>query len=96
MLQQLTIKTSNKAALKPVLRSAMEGEKRMIAFGLQKTRLRLADFEQQFSMSSAEFERRLNSGELEEAVALTDWRMEIGMLRLLEKQYEALQEARID
>ena len=96
MLQQLTIKTSNKAALKPVLRSAMEGEKRMIAFGLQKTRLRLADFEQQFSMSSAEFERRLNSGELEETVTLTDWRMEIGMLRLLEKQYEALQEARID
>ena len=31
MLQQLTIKTSNKATLKPVLRSAMEGEKRMIA-----------------------------------------------------------------
>ena len=65
MLQQLTIKTSNKATLIPVLRSAMEGEKRVIAFGLQKTRLRLVDFEQQFSMSSAEFERRLNWGELE-------------------------------
>ena len=74
----------------------MEGEKRMIAFGLQKTRLRLAGFERQFSMSSAEFERRLNSGELEETVPLTDWRMEMGILRLLEKQYEALQEARID
>ena len=96
MLQQLTIKTSNKAALKPVLRSAMEGEKRMIAFGLKKTRQRLADFERQFSMSSAEFERRLNSGDLEETVTLTDWRMEMGMLHLLEKQYEALQEARID
>jgi len=95
-LQQLTIQTSNKATLKPVLRSAMEGEKRMIAFGLQKTRQHLADFERQFSMSSEEFERRLNSGELEETVALTDWRMEMGMLRLLEKQYEALQEARID
>jgi hypothetical protein len=96
MLQQLTIKTSNKATLIPVLRSAMEGEKRMIALGLQKTRLRLVDFEQQFSMSSAEFERRLNSSELEETVTLTDWRMEMGMLHLLEKQYEALQEARID
>ena len=95
MLQQLTIKTSNKAALKPVLRSAMESEKRMIAFGLQKTRQRLADFERQFSMSSAEFEHRLNSGELEETVTLTDWRMEMGMLRLLEKQCEALQEARV-
>ena len=96
MLQQLTLKTTNKATLNPVLRSAMEGEKRMIAFGLQKTRQRLADFERQFSMSSAEFERRLNSGKLEETVTLTDWRMEMGMLRLLEKQFEALQEARID
>ena len=96
MLQQLTIRTTNKAALRPVLRSAIESEKRMIAFGLQKTRLRLADSERQFGMTSAEFERRLNSGELEETVTLTDWRMEMGMLRLLEKQYEALQEARID
>jgi hypothetical protein len=96
MLQQLKIKTTDKATLKPVLRSAIEGEKRMIAFGLQKTRQHLADFERQFSMSSAEFERRLNSGELEETVAFTDWRMEMGMLRLLERQYEALQEARLD
>ena len=96
MLQQLTIRTTNKATLRPVLRSAMEGEKRMISFGLQKTRQRLADFERQFDMTSAEFERRLNSGELDETVALTDWRMEVGMLRLLENQYEALQEARLD
>jgi hypothetical protein len=96
MLQQLTIRTTDKATLWPVLRSAIAGEKRMISFGLQKTRQRLADFEGQFGMSSAEFERRLNSGELEETVTLTDWRMEMGMLRLLEKQYEALQEARID
>ena len=95
MLQQLTIKTTSKATLEPILRSAMEGEKRMIAFGLQKTRQRLADFERQFGMTSAEFERRLNAGELEETVALTDWRMEMGMLHLLEKQYVALQEARL-
>lgn len=96
MLQQLTIKTANKAALKPILRSAIENEKRMIAFGLKKTRQRLADFERQFGMTSEEFERRLNSGELEETIALTDWRMELGVLRLLESQYEALQEVRLD
>jgi hypothetical protein len=96
MLLQLTIRTTNKAALRPVLRSAIESEKRMIAFGLQKTRLRLVDFEGQFGMTLAEFERRLNSGELEETVMLTDWRMEIGMLRLLESQYAALQKARIE
>jgi len=29
-------------------------------------------------------------------VEATDWRMEIGMLHLLESQYQALQEAQLD
>jgi len=47
-------------------------------------------------MSSAEFERRLNALELIETVEFTDWRMEVGMLHLLESQYQALREARLD
>lgn len=62
MLQQLTIRTANKAALRPILRSSIESEKRMISFGLQKTRQHLVDFERQFGISSADFERELNSG----------------------------------
>jgi hypothetical protein len=95
MLQQLTIKTHHKAALRPILRSALDGQKKMVSFGLQKTRQRLDEFERQFGMSSEEFERRLNAGELDETVAFTDWRMELGMARLLEEQYQALQEAEI-
>lgn len=96
MLQQVTIKTKNRATLRPILRSALDSEKRMIWFGLQKTRQRLADFEQEFGLTSVEFERKLNSGELVETLAYTDWRMEVGMLHLLESQYQALQEAQID
>ena len=96
MLQQLTIKTRDRAALKPVLQSAISNEKKMLALGLERTRQRLAEFEQKFGMSSAEFERRLTANELEETVEFTDWRLEIGALRLLESQYEALQEAQVD
>ena len=46
-------------------------------------------------MNSEEFERRLNAGEIDETVAFTDWRMELGMARLLAEQYQALQEAQI-
>jgi hypothetical protein len=96
MLQQLTIKTSNRAALKPILQSAISNEKKMLTLGLERTRQRLAEFEQKFGMSSAEFERRLTADELEETVEFTDWRLEIGALRLLESQYKALQEAQVD
>jgi hypothetical protein len=96
MSQQLTITTTDKTALKPLVESAIENEKKMLALGIERTRKRLTEFEQQFGMPSAQFERRLNALELEETVEFTDWRMEIGMLRLLESQYQALQEAQLD
>ncbi len=96
MWQQVIIETEDKAVLKPLLRSAIENEKKMLALGLERTRRRLDDFEQQFGMTSDDFEQRLNTAELAETVEFTDWRMEIGMLRLLERQYRALDDARLD
>lgn len=96
MLQQLTITTTDKITLRPLVESAIENEKKMLALGMERTRKRLAKFEQQFGMSSAEFERRLNALEVMETVEFTDWRMEVGMLRLLEGQYRVLQEVRLD
>jgi len=68
----------------------------MVALGVARTRKRLAEFEQQFGMSSAEFEQRLNALGLIETLEFTDWRTEVGMLHLLESQYRALQEAQLD
>jgi len=96
MLQQVTIKTTNRATLKPLLESAIENEKKILSLGLSRTRERLTEYEQKFDMTSAEFERRLNAFELAETVEFTDWRMEIGMLRLIESQHQALQEIQVD
>jgi hypothetical protein len=95
MLQQLTIKTRDKAMLKPLLESAIENEMKLLSLGLDRTRERLAEFERKYDMTSAEFERRLNTLELTETVEFTDWRMEIGMLHLLESQYQTLQETQV-
>jgi len=96
MLQEMTIKTEDRATLEPLLRSAIENEKKMISLGLERTRKRLAEFERKYAMDSAEFEQRLNSLKINETVEFSEWRMEIGMLRLLERQYEALQNAELD
>ena len=96
MLQQLTIKTPNKKILKPLLESAIANEQKMLLLGLTRTEKRLAEFEQEFGMSSVEFEKRINAGELEETEAFTDWRMELGMLNLLKNQYQTLQYAQLD
>ena len=96
MLETLTVKTPNKAALRPLLKSAMGHERNMVGLGLKRTRERLAEFERRFGMTSHEFERQLNASQLIETVELTDWRMEIGMLQLLEQQDLALRNATLD
>jgi hypothetical protein len=96
MLQQMIIETEDRTVLQPLIKSALENEKKMVTFGLERTRKRLAEFEGDYGMSSEEFERRLNASEIAESVEFSDWRMEIGLLRLLERQYRALANARLD
>jgi 16S rRNA A1518/A1519 N6-dimethyltransferase RsmA/KsgA/DIM1 with predicted DNA glycosylase/AP lyase activity len=95
MLQELTIRTNDRATLEPVLKAAIENEKKMLSLGLERTQQRLAEYEQQYGMTSDQFERRLNAMEVTETVAFSEWRMEIGMLHLLKSQYRALQEAEL-
>jgi len=96
MLQQMTIVTEDRTVLEPLVKSALENEKKMISLGLERTRQRLAEFEQKYGMSSEEFEQQLNTFEIAETVEFSDWRIEIGMLRLLERQHKALENARLD
>jgi hypothetical protein len=96
MLQQVTIKTEDRKMLKPLIESAIENEKKMVQLGLERTSARIKEFEQKYQMPSAEFERRLHTSEIDETVDFSDWRMEIGMLKLLERQYKALKDARLD
>ena len=96
MLQQVTVTTEDRKVLKPLLKSAIENEKKMVQLGLERTRDHIKEFEQEYQMSSTEFERRLNASEIDETVDFSEWRMEIGMLKLLERQYKALEDARLD
>jgi hypothetical protein len=60
----MTVKTGDSKVLKPLLKSAIENEKKMVHLGLERTRARLEEFEHTYQMSSAEFERRLEASEI--------------------------------
>jgi len=96
MLQQVTITSQSKVRIKPLLETALANEKKMLSHGLQRTKERLSTFEKLHKMSSKEFSRRFEAGELEETLELIDRVMEIKALQMLEDQYHALDEARVD
>jgi hypothetical protein len=96
MLQQITIRGYTSNPLKSVVELAIRNQLKSLRHGIKRTREQLATFEARFDMSTAEMERRLQSGELTETLSTIDWCMELEALRLLEDQYRALSEARID
>ena len=95
MLQQITIQTPNAKRLKPLIQSAIRNQLTDVEHGIQLTRERLANFEKQYNMSTAEFERRFHPGDLEETLEFIEWEGEIETLQLLEEKKSIIRSAHI-
>ena len=95
MFQHITITAETPIDIRPLIRAAIQGKLKVLAQGINRTRERLAEFEKQYGMSSAEFERRLAIREWGDSLDFTEWQGEIKTLRLLEEQQHALQLAHL-
>jgi hypothetical protein len=95
MLQQVTIQTPDAKKLKPLLKSAIQSQLDEIEHGLKLTYARLAAFEKQYGMSTAEFLRRFTPDDLGETLDFMDWQGETKMLALLEEKKNTLKQARV-
>ena len=95
MSQQVIVTTDAPVALKPLLESAIQAEVRMLELGLARTSQRLRAFEDQYSLTSEEFERRFEAGEVDESFDCIEWAGEIKTARLLQAQQHALQSIRL-
>ncbi len=96
MSQRLTLTAESQVEIRPLIESAIQSELRMLELGLQRTRQRLQAFEQRFDMSSAEFEQRINAGELEETLDFVEWLGEIKTQELLDANLQALRGVQIN
>jgi hypothetical protein len=95
MSQQVIVTTDAPVALKPLVESAIRSELRMLELGVARTAQRLHAFEQQYGMTSEEFDRRFAVGELAESLDYIEWAGEIKTYHLLKAQQQALQNARL-
>jgi hypothetical protein len=86
----------NYVTLKPLLEVAIQNQLKALQHGIQRTKERVAEFEKRGGMSSTEFEKKMQTEEIDETIETIDWNMELAALRLLEGQYQSLSEAKID
>lgn len=96
MTQQVTITTDAAVELKPLIESAIRSELRMLELGLVRTRQRLRSFEEQYGLTSEEFMRRFEAGEVAESLDFIEWAGEVKTYHLLEAHRQALQRVRLN
>ncbi len=89
--QQLTITLESEVPLRELVESALQSQFRVLEVGLRRTHQRVADFERQYGMNSAEFERKLAACEIDETLDFIDWQGELALLSQLEQKSQALQ-----
>lgn len=94
-MQHITISTDSTTALKPLLESAIQTELRLLKLGIGRTRERIAVFEQEYELSSDEFEKLLHSDGIQENLDFIEWSGEIETLRRLQNKYHTLHEAHL-
>ncbi len=96
MLQEITISSTSSISLKPLLEIALHNEKKLLKHGMNRTHQRLENFENQYKMSSTDFDHKFRKQEIEETLDFIDWQMELKALSMLKEQYQALNDAKFN
>jgi len=73
MLQEVIISGETSVLLKPLVESAIRSQLKSITHGIKRTQERLQSFEQKYSLSTAEFERRFKAHTISESLDFIDW-----------------------
>jgi len=73
-----------------ILRNSLERELKLIEHSIEKTIKKLKEFEDKYGISSEEFYRKFERGEVEDSQEFMLWASEYEALKLLEKDREAI------
>lgn len=90
----LTLTSSRKRSLRPLVESALSNELRVIQAGIRRTEQRLKAFESQYGLSSQEFLHRYENDEFAETLDFAEWVGEYRLLERLHEKAETLREIR--
>jgi hypothetical protein len=95
MVQEVKVRAETGVSLKGLLESAIQSELRALQLGIQRTQVRLTEFEAQYGLNTQDFEQRFTHRQLQESLDFIDWMGEVKTLQLLEEKKRALQQLHI-
>jgi len=90
-MAELTLISSYKQSLKPLIRAALGNEVRLLESGIRRTERRLGEYETKHKLSTREFIQRFETNEFDETLDLIEWVGEYRMLERLQEKRTVLQ-----
>jgi len=89
-MSELTLVSTHKWPLKPLVQAALENELRLLEAGTRRTEKRLDQFEAKYRLSTVDFIRKYENDELAESLDFAEWVGEYRMLARLREKMETL------
>ncbi|MBC8184910.1 hypothetical protein H8E88_27780 [candidate division KSB1 bacterium] len=93
-MTKLTLISSKKQPLKPLVEAAIQNELRLLKVGIDKTKRRIKEYELQNKMATDKFLRLFEQDKLEENLDFAEWIGEYRLLERLEQKEETLEEVK--
>jgi hypothetical protein len=94
-MSQVIVSSTDEQTLKPLVEAAIRSQLRELELGIQRTHMRLRDFEDRYHLPTDEFHRRLTEDELEETLEFIEWEGERKLLAALEEDRHVLLNSRV-
>jgi hypothetical protein len=91
-MSELTLVTTQKRPLRPLVEAALANELRLLEAGIRRTEQRLREFEQARHMTTAELIARYENNELSETLEIAGWIGEYRLLVRLREKADTLRE----
>ena len=91
-MSRLTLISSRKQSLKPLVEAALNNELRLLDAGVKRTEKKLQLFESQFGMTTTALLKRYENNEFQETLEFAEWVGEYRMLFRLKEKTQTLRE----
>ncbi|HEY84104.1 MAG TPA: hypothetical protein G4N96_03190 [Chloroflexi bacterium] len=84
-MTELTLVSAHRRSLKPLIKSALANEARLLDLSLRRTEQRIQAFEEKYHLPTDTFLARFENDELDETLDFAEW---VGEYRLLKRMRE--------
>ncbi|MEA2076145.1 MAG: hypothetical protein U9O85_10560 [Euryarchaeota archaeon] len=94
-MSEILIRAGKPKTIVPVLESAIRNQLKLLKTSINRTKLRIAGFEQKYNMSTEQFMQKIREGMDDDNLDYVEWNGETKILKRLEEEYKELEGLRI-